>query len=98
MVEQTLSIIKPDAVAKNVIEKIIDRFESNGLKIAAAKKRRRISELTLHLFEIAGGVFFNLILMYFIHHKNRKFSYWIWTWFILIIWVFLLSEKYLFGI
>ena len=36
--EQTLSIIKPDAVAKNVIGKIIDRFESNGLKIAAAKK------------------------------------------------------------
>ncbi|MGP1449802.1 MAG: nucleoside-diphosphate kinase [Wolinella sp.] len=36
--EQTLSIIKPDAVAKNVIGKIIDRFESNGLKIAAAKR------------------------------------------------------------
>lgn len=38
MAQQTLSIIKPDAVAKNVIGKIIDRFESNGLKIAAAKK------------------------------------------------------------
>jgi nucleoside-diphosphate kinase len=37
-VEQTLSIIKPDAVAKNVIGKIVDRFESNGLKIAAMKK------------------------------------------------------------
>lgn len=36
--EQTLSIIKPDAVAKGVIGKIIDRFESNGLKIAAMKK------------------------------------------------------------
>jgi nucleoside-diphosphate kinase len=36
--EQTLSIIKPDAVAKNVIGKIIDRFESNGLRIAAMKK------------------------------------------------------------
>ena len=36
--EQTLSIIKPDAVQKGVIGKIIDRFESNGLKIAAAKK------------------------------------------------------------
>jgi len=36
--EQTLSIIKPDAVAKGVIGKIIDRFESNGLRIAAAKK------------------------------------------------------------
>ncbi len=36
--EQTLSIIKPDAVAKGVIGKIIDRFESNGLRIAAIKK------------------------------------------------------------
>ena len=37
-VERTLSIVKPDAVAKNVIGKIVDRFESNGLKIAAMKK------------------------------------------------------------
>lgn len=36
-VERTLSIIKPDAVAKNVIGKIYTRFESNGLKIVAAK-------------------------------------------------------------
>lgn len=36
--EQTLSIIKPDAVKKGVIGKIIDRFESNGLRIAAMKK------------------------------------------------------------
>jgi nucleoside-diphosphate kinase len=36
--EQTLSIIKPDAVAKNVVGKILDRFESNGLRIAATKK------------------------------------------------------------
>ena len=36
-VERTLSIIKPDAVAKNVIGKIYSRFETNGLKIAAAK-------------------------------------------------------------
>jgi len=36
--ERTLSIIKPDAVAKGVIGKILDRFESNGLKIAATKK------------------------------------------------------------
>ena len=36
--EQTLSIIKPDAVAKNVVGKILDRFESAGLKIAATKK------------------------------------------------------------
>ena len=36
-VERTLSIIKPDAVAKNVIGKIYSRFESNGLKIIASK-------------------------------------------------------------
>ena len=36
-VERTLSIIKPDAVAKNVIGQIYTRFESNGLKIVAAK-------------------------------------------------------------
>jgi nucleoside-diphosphate kinase len=36
-VERTLSIIKPDAVAKNVIGKIYSRFENNGLKIVAAK-------------------------------------------------------------
>ncbi len=36
--EQTLSIIKPDAVAKNVIGKILSRFEDAGLKIAATKK------------------------------------------------------------
>ena len=35
--ERTLSIIKPDAVAKNVIGKIYSRFESNGLKVVAAK-------------------------------------------------------------
>ena len=31
-IERTLSIIKPDAVAKNVIGKIYSRFETNGLK------------------------------------------------------------------
>lgn len=36
-IERTLSIIKPDAVAKNVIGEIYSRFEKAGLKIAAAK-------------------------------------------------------------
>ena len=36
-IERTLSIIKPDAVAKNVIGQIYTRFESNGLKIVAAR-------------------------------------------------------------
>ena len=35
--ERTLSIIKPDAVAKNVIGKIYSRFETNGLKVIAAR-------------------------------------------------------------
>jgi len=37
VIERTLSIIKPDAVAKNVIGEIYSRFESNGLKIIAAR-------------------------------------------------------------
>jgi len=36
-VERTFSMIKPDAVAKNVIGKIYSRFETNGLKIIAAR-------------------------------------------------------------
>ncbi len=36
-IERTISIIKPDAVAKNVIGKIYSRFEKAGLKIIAAK-------------------------------------------------------------
>ena len=39
-IERTLSIIKPDAVAKNVIGKIYSRFETNGLKIGAAQMRQ----------------------------------------------------------
>ncbi len=38
-VERTLSIIKPDAVAKNVIGQIYTRFEKAGLKIVAAQMR-----------------------------------------------------------
>jgi hypothetical protein len=36
-IERTLSIIKPDAVAKNVIGQIYARFEAAGLKVVAAK-------------------------------------------------------------
>ncbi len=38
-VERTLSIIKPDAVAKNVVGKIYSRFETNGLTVIAAKMK-----------------------------------------------------------
>ncbi|MUV14839.1 nucleoside-diphosphate kinase [Noviluteimonas gilva] len=37
--ERTLSIIKPDAVAKNVVGEIYSRFEKNGLKVVAAKMK-----------------------------------------------------------
>ena len=39
-VERTLSIVKPDAVAKNIIGKIYARFEEKGLKIIAARMLR----------------------------------------------------------
>ena len=46
--EQTLSIIKPDAVAKNVIGQIYSRFENAGFRIVASKM--------IHLDqEMAGG-------------------------------------------
>ena len=38
-IERTVSIIKPDAVSKNVIGKIYSRFEENGLRIVAAKMK-----------------------------------------------------------
>jgi len=50
--EQTLSIIKPDAVAKNVIGKIIDRFESNNLRIAAMKKIKLSKEDAGKFYEV----------------------------------------------
>ena len=38
--ERTLSIIKPDAVAKNVVGEIYSRFEKNGLKVVASKMKQ----------------------------------------------------------
>ena len=38
-IQRTISIVKPDAVAKNVIGQIYSRFENNGLKIVAAKMK-----------------------------------------------------------
>jgi len=35
--ERTLSIVKPDGVGKNIIGKVIDRFESNGIRVVAMK-------------------------------------------------------------
>ena len=39
-IERTLSLVKPDAVAKNVIGEIYNRFEKAGLKIVAAKMKQ----------------------------------------------------------
>ena len=57
-VERTLSIIKPDAVGKNVIGKIYSRFETNELRIVASKMLR-LSDA------IAGG--------FYAEHKGRPF-------------------------
>lgn len=57
-IERTLSIIKPDAVAKNVIGDIIARFEKGGLRIAAAKM--------LHLSKTQAEQFYAV-------HKARPF-------------------------
>ncbi|MFP5344158.1 MAG: nucleoside-diphosphate kinase [Gammaproteobacteria bacterium] len=57
-VERTLSIIKPDAVGKNLIGAIYQRFESNGLKIIAARM--------LHLTRAQAEGFYAV-------HKERPF-------------------------
>ncbi len=56
--ERTFSIIKPDAVAKNIIGKIYSRFEDNGLKIVASKM--------LHLTREQAEGFYAV-------HKERPF-------------------------
>ncbi|ENB9438988.1 nucleoside-diphosphate kinase [Campylobacter jejuni] len=50
--EKTLSIIKPDAVKKGVIGKILDRFESNGLRIATMKKVQLSKEQAENFYAI----------------------------------------------
>jgi len=57
-VQRTLSIIKPDAVSKNLIGKIYVRFEENGLKIIAAKMKQ--------LTESEAGGFYAV-------HRERPF-------------------------
>ncbi|MDR3352259.1 MAG: nucleoside-diphosphate kinase [Zoogloeaceae bacterium] len=57
-IERTLSIIKPDAVRKNVIGRIYSRFEENGLKIIASRM--------LWLSEQEAGQFYAV-------HKERPF-------------------------
>ena len=54
-IEQTLSIIKPDAVAKNVIGAIYDRFEKVGLRIAAAKKIQLTEKQAKDFYAVHAG-------------------------------------------
>jgi len=56
-------------------------------KQAAGKNNRRVPEMTLHILEMLGGVFANMVLMYSIHHKNQKFRYYGVIWMVLIGWV-----------
>ena len=59
-IEQTLSIIKPDAVSKNIIGRIITRFEENGLHLVAAKLIHLTDELASGFYaEHDGKSFFN---------------------------------------
>ena len=51
-IERTLSIIKPDAVGKNVIGKIISRFEDNQLTMVAGKLIHLSDEMALSLIHI----------------------------------------------
>ena len=58
-IEQTLSIIKPDAVSKNLIGKIITRFEDNGLYLVAGKLIHLTDELASGFYaEHDGKPFF----------------------------------------
>ena len=57
-IERTLSIIKPDAVAKNVIGQIYSRFEGAGLKVIAARM--------MHLSREQAGAFYAV-------HRERPF-------------------------
>ena len=62
--ERTLSIIKPDAVAKNAVGEIISRFEKNGLRVVAAKMLR-LTDAT------AGGFYAELYESQFAEPLNE---------------------------
>ena len=54
-VEPTLSIIKPDAVARNLIGKIISRFEDHGLRVVAARMIHLSREQAEQFYEVHQG-------------------------------------------
>ena len=64
-VERTLSIVKPDAVAKNLIGEIYSRFEKGGLSIVAAKMLRATPELAGGFYaEHRGKPFYDALIEY----------------------------------
>jgi nucleoside-diphosphate kinase len=64
-VERTLSILKPDAVARNIIGEIYSRFEKGGLKIVAARMMRLSREKAEGFYaEHRGKPFFEALVSY----------------------------------
>jgi nucleoside-diphosphate kinase len=66
-IERTFSIIKPDAVAKNVIGEIVSRFENNGLRVIAAKMLHLTREQAEGFYAVhAGRPFYNDLVNFMI--------------------------------
>ncbi len=64
-VEKTFSIIKPDAVAKNVIGEIVSRFEKAGLRVVASRMERLTKEQAQGFYaEHEGRPFYNDLVDY----------------------------------
>jgi len=64
-VERTLSIVKPDAVAKNIIGEIVSRFEKGGLRIVAARMMKLSREQAEGFYaEHTGKPFFDNLVEY----------------------------------
>ncbi len=65
--QTTLSIIKPDAISKNIIGKVIERFEDAGLKIVASKMVKLDKERASGFYaEHEGKPFFEKLVNYMI--------------------------------
>lgn len=63
--QKTLSIIKPDAVRRNLIGQILQRFEDNGLRVVAAKmKRMTLQEAQAFYAEHEGRPFYEPLIEY----------------------------------